>query len=221
MTRPRRALAPAGLAILAIILAACGGIPAVSPPASGLPSSPTPGTSGAPEASGAPGNSPDAATTHVSDPTAGLGYDIPSDWETDTDGLVEFFSAISAPDVSGAEPSLQLVASGPYVAALGEPVTDANVAEITRRDASGFTDFFFPPGDRTTLVDKSVEVSGVRGHRVRLRITFSDPDQPPMIVEARTVVGERPAFLLVMSVDDGGQMVGQLDRVLESLTIEP
>jgi hypothetical protein len=42
-----------------------------------------------------------------------------------------------------------------------------------------------------------------------------------MIVESRTVVGERPAFLLVMSVDDGGPMGAELDAVLESLTVEP
>lgn len=215
MIRPRRATTPAGLAILAIILAACGGVPATGP-ASGLPAQ-----SGAPAWSGVPLGSPEAATTHVRDPRAGLAYDIPADWETDTDDLVEFFSAISAPDVSGAEPSLQLVASGPYDAALGEPVTDDNVAEITRRDASGFTDFFFPPGERTTLLDEAVEISGVRGHRVRLRITFPEADQPPMIVEARTVVGDHPAFLLVMSVDDGGPLVEQLDRILASLSVEP
>lgn len=215
MTRPRRASVPAGLAILAILLAACGGVPPVGP-ASSLPAQ-----SGAPASSGVPLGSPQAATTHVRDSRAELGYDIPADWETDTDDLVEFFSAISAPDVSGAEPSLQLVASGPYDAALGEPVTDDNVAEITRRDASGFTDFFFPPGDRTTLVDEAIEVSGVRGHRVRLRIVFAQANQPPMIVEARTVVGDHPAFLLVMSVDDDGPLVAELDRILGSLSVEP
>lgn len=217
MTWRRRSRAPVRLAILAILLAACGGVPGspASPVGTGLPAA-----SDEPIVSDAPLGSPGLTTTHVSDPAAGLGYDIPAGWQTDTDDLVEFFSAISAPDVSGDRPSMQLVASGPYDADLGEPVTDENVAEITRRDASGFTDFFFPPGDRTTLVDEPVDVGGVHGHRVRLRITFTQPDQPPMIVEARTVVGERPAFLLVMSADDGGPMVAQLDAVLDSLTVE-
>jgi hypothetical protein len=214
----RRARAPAGLVLAIILLAGCRGVPA-TPSGSGLPL-PLSLPSGTPPSSGAPIGSP-AATIHVSDPGSGLGYDIPAGWETDTDDLVEFFTAISAPDVSGEAPSMQLVASGPYDAALGEPVTDENVAAITRRDADGFSDFFFPPGERTTLLDEPVDVSGVHGHRVRLRIAFSKADQPPMIVESRTVVGERPAFLLVMSVDDGGPMVAELDAVLESLTVEP
>jgi hypothetical protein len=203
----------AGLVILATVTAGCGGAPGIGSPGLGsdlpLPSVVMPIGSGAP-------------TTHVSDPLAQLGYDIPAGWETDTKDLVEFFSAISAPDVDAEGPSLQLVASGPYDAALGEPVTRENVADITRRDAAGFADFFFTaPADRVTLIDRAIEVSGEPGHRVRLRITFDDVSKPPAIVEARTVVGSQPAFLLALSVDDEGPMVAQLDAVLDSLVVEP
>ena len=203
----------AGIAILAVVTTGCGGAPSIGSPGieSGAPMASIP----VPIGSGAP-------MVHVSDPVAHLGYDIPAGWETDTHDLVEFFSAISAPDVNGEGPSMQLVASGPYDAALGEPVTPENVADITRRDAAGFADFFFTaPADRVTLIDRAIEVSGEPGHRVRLRITFDDTTKPPAIVEARTVVGSQPAFLLALSVDDEGSMVEQLDRVLDSLAVEP
>lgn len=203
----------AGVAILAIVTVACGAVPATGSPAL---SSDLPLPSGV-----APGGS-DEATMHVSDPAAHLGYDVPAGWETDTEDLVEFFTVISAPDVTGDEPSMQLVASGPYDATLGDAVTRENAADITRRDASGFADFFFEaPNDRATLIDQAIVISGEPGHRVRLRITFDDPNQPPVIVEARTVVGSQPAFLLALSVDDEGPMVAQLDAVLDSLAVEP
>lgn len=203
----------AGIVILAVATAGCGGGPGIGSPGSGsgapLASVPVPVGSGEP-------------MVHVSDPVAHLDYDIPGGWETDTEDIVEFFSAISAPDVNGDGPSMQLVASGPYDAALGEPVTRENVADITRRDAAGFADFFFSaPSERVTLIDRAIEVSGEPGHRVRLRITFEDTSKPPAIVEARSVVGSQPAFLLALSVDDEGPMVAQLDSVLDSLTVEP
>ncbi|MEO8510240.1 MAG: hypothetical protein ABI534_03260 [Chloroflexota bacterium] len=202
-----------GIVMLALATVGCGGAPGIG---SSAPSGDVPPPSGAvPIGSGEP-------MVHVSDPVAHLGYDIPAGWETDTDDLVEFFTAISAPDVNADGPSMQLVASGPYDAGLGEPVTRENVADITRRDAAGFADFFFTaPADRVTLIDSAIEVSGEPGHRVRLRITFDDTSKPPAIVEARAVVGSQPAFLLALSVDDEGPMVAQLDSVLASLAVEP
>lgn len=212
---PRRL---AGMVILAIVTAGCGGAPGIGTPGTGSPGL----TSGLPLPSVEKPIASGAPLTHVSDPLAHLGYDIPAGWETDTEDLVEFFTAISAPDVHGDGPSMQLVASGPYDAALGEPVSRDNVADITRRDAAGFADFFFSaPSQRVTLIDRAIEVSGEPGHRVRLQITFDDLSKPPAIVEARTVVSAQPAFLLALSVDDDGPMVEQLDRVLDSLSVEP
>lgn len=223
MITPCNARRLVGIVILAIVATGCGAAPGIGAPGIASPGIASPGlTSGPPVPSLEVPIGSTEPMTHVSDPLAHLGYDIPAGWETDTEDLVEFFTAISAPDVTGDGPSMQLVASGPYDAALGTPVTRENVADITRRDAAGFADFFFSaPADRVTLIDRAIEVSGEPGHRVRLKITFEDTSQPSAIVEARTVVGAHPAFLLALSVDDGGPMVGQLDHVLDTLAVEP
>jgi hypothetical protein len=85
---------------------------------------------------------------------------------------------------------------------------------------AGFAEFFIPyAGQRATLIDQAVRVSGHSAWHVRYHITPDDPTDRPAAVEIVAVDLPQPAYLVAIADGDDPGLQKDVDDVIASLQV--
>jgi len=177
-------------------------------------------------AAAACGNDGAEATPRYADPVSHLAYETPEGWfGPTTDGLLDYFtSAVSTIDLDAEEPEVDeeaetsaLAGTGLFESTFFHP-DKGDLRDATNDAAAAFAEFFVPDtGQRRTLIDEELSVSGKHAWHVRLEIVPDDLDEGVTTVDLVAVDLPEPAYLLALVAGDDEERLHEVDEVIDSL----